>query len=198
MADIVSSSFMKGDDYTVPILTALSAVLSILIGYVGLCWSFMEEPETPAVAAAADVTTTTAAGAGAAAAGAAKVTTEDTPNTPVTCMEYMEVFIGLLDTISSREYILNYSCEDDQEAHILAYDQALRYLYTFMKTNGHPNTEDLNHVCNILSQEEHPDAERALQWLLVARCVWRASPYMVMLPWASSQKDQQIPRPHET
>jgi hypothetical protein len=157
-------------DYATILLCFVSIVLTFAVGYASLWLTLPESEPKPKPTAATQ-----------------EPKPEQEANTRRLYLEYIDVFHGLLDTVSSHEYILNYSREEDAESHILAYDQALRYLYEFMKTNNHPNTEDLNRVCYILSMDDHPDAEQALQWLLVARCVWRASPYTIMVPWVSSK-----------
>lgn len=106
------------------------------------------------------------------------------------------VFIGLLDLVSSCEECLNSTHET--EHYIPAYDSALRSLFYFMRTIEHPNTNDLNRVCQILSQENHPESEKALQWLLIARHIWRTQPDMRMLTWdshvAASVPEQELPK----
>lgn len=102
------------------------------------------------------------------------------------------IFFGLLDIISVCEDRLNSSHETVEL--VRAYDSALRSLFYFMHVIQHPNSMDLNHVCQILSQEEHPESDRALQWLLVARHLWRTHPSMVMVPWEASVPKQELPK----
>lgn len=104
------------------------------------------------------------------------------------------VLRNTLQILADAEKILEENPETSDRTDIIqTIDKSLHQLVAFLHFLGHPNADDLQEVCHVLSCEEHPLELLANQWLYVARVLWKEDEEAIMLPWYEfnwSRKDR--------